>query len=143
MVGFCFVLFFFRITFDQQTSGELFWFHRCQKIECKLFPILLLAKSTGQICIFSIKIKITKYSSSLQTQILLTVLMFCIYCQQLKRNVPVYLAASWRASPCVYRSFKSEPVPNVTTDGLVCAPLQTFTEEEMMLKDMGTYFLCG
>uniref|UniRef100_A0A8C9F887 Short/branched chain specific acyl-CoA dehydrogenase, mitochondrial n=1 Tax=Pavo cristatus TaxID=9049 RepID=A0A8C9F887_PAVCR len=62
--------------------------------------------------------------------------MFCIYCQQLKRNVPAFLAASWRASPCVCRSFKSELKPNVTTDGLVCAPLQTFTEEETMLKDM-------
>uniref|UniRef100_G1NGE8 Short/branched chain specific acyl-CoA dehydrogenase, mitochondrial n=1 Tax=Meleagris gallopavo TaxID=9103 RepID=G1NGE8_MELGA len=54
----------------------------------------------------------------------------------LKRNVPAYLAASWRASQCVYRSSKSELMPNVTTEGLVCAPLQTFTEEETMLKNM-------
>lgn len=76
-------------------------------------------------------------------QTLLTVLMFCICFQQLKRNIPAYLAASWRASPCVFRSSKSELAPKLDSDGVVYAPLQTFTEEETMLKNMGTYFLWG
>ncbi|NXW24533.1 ACDSB protein, partial [Circaetus pectoralis] len=71
--------------------------------------------------------------------ILLTVCMFCICCQQLKRNMPAYLAP-WRASPCVFRSSKSELMPNLASDGVVCAPLQTFTEEETMLKNMVTKF---
>ncbi|NXC75788.1 ACDSB protein, partial [Anhinga anhinga] len=71
---------------------------------------------------------------------LVTVCMFCVYyCQQLRRNLPVYLAP-WRASPCVFRSSKSELLPNLASDGVVCAPLQTFTEEEMMLKNMVTKF---
>ncbi|XP_010580301.1 PREDICTED: short/branched chain specific acyl-CoA dehydrogenase, mitochondrial isoform X2 [Haliaeetus leucocephalus] len=53
--------------------------------------------------------------------------------------MPAYLAP-WRASPCVFRSSKSELMPNLASDGVVCAPLQTFTEEETMLKNMVTKF---
>ncbi|NXY36901.1 ACDSB protein, partial [Pomatorhinus ruficollis] len=59
--------------------------------------------------------------------------------QQLRRHMPAQLAP-WRVSPCVFRSSKSELKPNVGSDGLVCGPLQTFTEEEAMLKDMVTKF---
>ncbi|XP_068054381.1 short/branched chain specific acyl-CoA dehydrogenase, mitochondrial isoform X1 [Anomalospiza imberbis] len=59
--------------------------------------------------------------------------------KQLRRHMPAHLAP-WRVSPCVFRSSKSELKPNVASDGLVCAPLQTFTEEEAMLKDMVTKF---
>ncbi|XP_064320410.1 short/branched chain specific acyl-CoA dehydrogenase, mitochondrial isoform X2 [Phalacrocorax carbo] len=60
-------------------------------------------------------------------------------CGKLKRNLPAYLAP-WRSSPCVFRSSKSELLPNLASDGVVCAPLQTFTEEESMLKNMVTKF---
>ncbi|NXQ40578.1 ACDSB protein, partial [Catharus fuscescens] len=59
--------------------------------------------------------------------------------QQLRRHMPAHLAP-WRISPRVFRSSKSELKPNLASDGLVCAPLQTFTEEEAMLKDMVTKF---
>ncbi|NXQ69964.1 ACDSB protein, partial [Quiscalus mexicanus] len=59
--------------------------------------------------------------------------------QQLRRHMPAHLAP-WRVSPCAFRSSKSELKPNVASDGLACAPLQTFTEEEAMLKDMVTKF---
>lgn len=72
----------------------------------------------------------------------LTVCMFCICCQQLRRHMPAHLAP-WRVSPRVFRSSKSELKPNLASDGLVCAPLQTFTEEEAMLKDMGSCYLCS
>nr|XP_025973920.1 short/branched chain specific acyl-CoA dehydrogenase, mitochondrial isoform X2 [Dromaius novaehollandiae] len=49
--------------------------------------------------------------------------------------MPAYFA-SWKASPCVFRSSKSGLMPNLASDGVVCAPLQTFTEEETMLKNM-------
>ncbi|XP_014163911.1 short/branched chain specific acyl-CoA dehydrogenase, mitochondrial [Geospiza fortis] len=65
--------------------------------------------------------------------------MFCVCCQQLRRHMPAHLAP-WRVSPCAFRSSKSELKPNVASDGLACAPLQTFTEEEAMLKDMVTKF---
>ncbi|NXD23848.1 ACDSB protein, partial [Spelaeornis formosus] len=58
---------------------------------------------------------------------------------QLRRHIPALLAP-WRVSPCVFRSSKSEPKPNLSSDGLVCGPLQTLTEEEAMLKDMVTKF---
>ncbi|KAM9549432.1 short/branched chain specific acyl-CoA dehydrogenase, mitochondrial isoform 3-T3 [Guaruba guarouba] len=60
-------------------------------------------------------------------------------CAKLKRNMPVYLAP-WRASPCAFQSSRSESMPNLASDGVVCAPLQTFTEEETMLKNMVTKF---
>lgn len=53
--------------------------------------------------------------------------------------MPAHLAP-WRVSPCVFRSSKSELKANLASDGVVCAPLQTFTEEEAMLKDMVTKF---
>ncbi|XP_067996559.1 short/branched chain specific acyl-CoA dehydrogenase, mitochondrial isoform X3 [Melanerpes formicivorus] len=59
--------------------------------------------------------------------------------KQLQRNAPAYLAP-WRASPRAFRSSKSELRPNPASDGAVCAPLQTFTEEETMLKNMVTKF---
>ncbi|XP_074401451.1 short/branched chain specific acyl-CoA dehydrogenase, mitochondrial isoform X1 [Zonotrichia albicollis] len=59
--------------------------------------------------------------------------------KQLRRQIPAHLAP-WRVSPCAFRSSKSELKPNVASDGLACAPLQTFTEEEAMLKDMVTKF---
>ncbi|XP_063261212.1 short/branched chain specific acyl-CoA dehydrogenase, mitochondrial isoform X1 [Prinia subflava] len=59
--------------------------------------------------------------------------------KQLRRHMPAHLAP-WRVSPCVFSSSKSELKPNLASDGLVCAPLQTFTEEEAMLKDMVTKF---
>ncbi|NWZ94146.1 ACDSB protein, partial [Nesospiza acunhae] len=59
--------------------------------------------------------------------------------QQLRRHMPAHLAP-WRVFPCAFRSSKSELKPNVASDGLACAPLQTFTEEEAMLKDMVTKF---
>uniref|UniRef100_A0A8C5J971 Short/branched chain specific acyl-CoA dehydrogenase, mitochondrial n=1 Tax=Junco hyemalis TaxID=40217 RepID=A0A8C5J971_JUNHY len=59
--------------------------------------------------------------------------------KQLRRHMPAHLAP-WRVSPCAFRSSKSELKPNVASDGLACAPLQTFTEEEAMLKDMVTKF---
>ncbi|XP_053163264.1 short/branched chain specific acyl-CoA dehydrogenase, mitochondrial isoform X2 [Hemicordylus capensis] len=40
------------------------------------------------------------------------------------------------SQPCVFKSSKSEALLNLTKDGITCAPLQTFTEEEMMLKEM-------
>ncbi|KAM4774424.1 short/branched chain specific acyl-CoA dehydrogenase, mitochondrial isoform 2-T2 [Cyanocitta cristata] len=60
-------------------------------------------------------------------------------CAKLRRHTPAYLAP-WRVSPCVFRSSKSELKPNLASDGLACAPLQMFTEEEAMLKDMVTKF---
>ncbi|NWS00498.1 ACDSB protein, partial [Motacilla alba] len=59
--------------------------------------------------------------------------------QQLRRHMPARLAP-WRVSACAFSSSKSEPKPNVASDGLACAPLQMFTEEEAMLKDMVTKF---
>ncbi|XP_010223754.1 PREDICTED: short/branched chain specific acyl-CoA dehydrogenase, mitochondrial [Tinamus guttatus] len=43
---------------------------------------------------------------------------------------------SWKASPCVFASSKSGLRPNLASEGVVRAPLQTFTEEEIMLKNM-------
>ncbi|XP_039410008.1 short/branched chain specific acyl-CoA dehydrogenase, mitochondrial isoform X1 [Corvus cornix cornix] len=60
-------------------------------------------------------------------------------CAKLRRHIPAYLAP-WRVSPRVFRSSKSELKPNLASDGLACAPLQMFTEEEAMLKDMVTKF---
>ncbi|XP_037996633.1 short/branched chain specific acyl-CoA dehydrogenase, mitochondrial isoform X1 [Motacilla alba alba] len=59
--------------------------------------------------------------------------------KQLRRHMPARLAP-WRVSACAFSSSKSEPKPNVAGDGLACAPLQMFTEEEAMLKDMVTKF---
>ncbi|KAJ7325284.1 hypothetical protein JRQ81_018304 [Phrynocephalus forsythii] len=43
---------------------------------------------------------------------------------------------SWMTHPCVFKSSKPEALPNLAKDGLTCAPLQTFTEEELMIKEM-------
>ncbi|KAM6186685.1 short/branched chain specific acyl-CoA dehydrogenase, mitochondrial [Rhynchocyon petersi] len=50
----------------------------------------------------------------------------------LTRTLPAGLS-SWK-TPRVFRSSQSEALA-LTPDGLSCAPLQTFTEEELMMKD--------
>lgn len=39
--------------------------------------------------------------------------------------------------PCVFKSSRSEALPNLADNEVIFAPLQTFTEEELMLKEMG------
>uniref|UniRef100_A0A8C8SIN3 Short/branched chain specific acyl-CoA dehydrogenase, mitochondrial n=1 Tax=Pelusios castaneus TaxID=367368 RepID=A0A8C8SIN3_9SAUR len=56
-------------------------------------------------------------------------------CAKLRRYMPTYLA-SWNAPLRVFRSSKSEAMGNLLSDGLVYAPLDTITEEEMMMKEM-------
>ncbi|XP_053892256.1 short/branched chain specific acyl-CoA dehydrogenase, mitochondrial [Malaclemys terrapin pileata] len=56
-------------------------------------------------------------------------------CAKLRRNMPIYLA-SWKAPPSVFKSSKSEAMVNPTNEGVVCAPLDTLTEEEIMMKEM-------
>ncbi|XP_027625904.1 short/branched chain specific acyl-CoA dehydrogenase, mitochondrial isoform X1 [Tupaia chinensis] len=51
----------------------------------------------------------------------------------LRRNFPTCLT-SWKLLPHVLRSSHSEALLNITTNGLPFAPLQTFTDEEMMIK---------
>ncbi|NWR41367.1 ACDSB protein, partial [Regulus satrapa] len=70
---------------------------------------------------------------------ILTASVLCVCCQQLRGHVPARWAP-WRLSPCAFSSSKSELKPNPGSDGLVCAPLQMFTEEEAMLKDMVAKF---
>uniref|UniRef100_F7E7F0 Short/branched chain specific acyl-CoA dehydrogenase, mitochondrial n=2 Tax=Ornithorhynchus anatinus TaxID=9258 RepID=F7E7F0_ORNAN len=43
--------------------------------------------------------------------------------------------SSWKA-PRVYKSSQTEAIPNMANSGIMNAPLQTFTEEEMMIKTM-------
>ncbi|KAK2490857.1 hypothetical protein MC885_017883 [Smutsia gigantea] len=51
----------------------------------------------------------------------------------LRRNVLTCLS-SWKTPPCVLKSSQSEALLSETNNGLLCAPLQTFTKEEMMIK---------
>ncbi|XP_019570494.2 short/branched chain specific acyl-CoA dehydrogenase, mitochondrial [Rhinolophus sinicus] len=51
----------------------------------------------------------------------------------LRRNFPTCLS-SWKTPPRVLHSSQSEALLSITNDGLPCAPLQTFTDEEMMIK---------
>ncbi|XP_012579300.1 PREDICTED: short/branched chain specific acyl-CoA dehydrogenase, mitochondrial [Condylura cristata] len=51
----------------------------------------------------------------------------------LRRSVPTCLS-SWHSPPRVLRSSQPEAVLSVTSNGLPCAPLQTFTEEELMIQ---------
>ncbi|XP_057590521.1 short/branched chain specific acyl-CoA dehydrogenase, mitochondrial isoform X1 [Hippopotamus amphibius kiboko] len=51
----------------------------------------------------------------------------------LRRNFPTCLS-SWKNPPRVLKSSQAE-AELVTNNGLLCAPLQTFTEEEMMVKN--------
>uniref|UniRef100_A0A8C4MA73 Short/branched chain specific acyl-CoA dehydrogenase, mitochondrial n=1 Tax=Equus asinus TaxID=9793 RepID=A0A8C4MA73_EQUAS len=53
--------------------------------------------------------------------------------QKLRRNFLTCLS-SWKAPPRIPRSSQSEALLNIANNGLPYAPLQTFTEEEMMLK---------
>lgn len=43
----------------------------------------------------------------------------------------------WMTHSCLSKSFKSEALPHIVKEGLTCAPLQTFTEEELMIKESG------
>ncbi|XP_070487932.1 short/branched chain specific acyl-CoA dehydrogenase, mitochondrial isoform X4 [Equus przewalskii] len=52
---------------------------------------------------------------------------------KLRRNFLTCLS-SWKAPPRIPRSSQSEALLNIANNGLPYAPLQTFTEEEMMLK---------
>nr|XP_020664404.1 short/branched chain specific acyl-CoA dehydrogenase, mitochondrial [Pogona vitticeps] len=54
---------------------------------------------------------------------------------RLRWNVTPY-RNSWMASPCVFKSSKPEALQNLAKDGLTYAPLQTFMEEELMIKEM-------
>ncbi|XP_004474651.2 short/branched chain specific acyl-CoA dehydrogenase, mitochondrial [Dasypus novemcinctus] len=51
----------------------------------------------------------------------------------LRRSFPTCLS-SWKIPPRVLKSFQAGAILNIANDGLLCAPLQTFTEEEMMIK---------
>lgn len=51
----------------------------------------------------------------------------------LRRNFPTCLS-SWKAPPRVLKSSQSEALLDLASNGLPCAPLQTFTDEEVMIK---------
>ncbi|XP_002722640.3 short/branched chain specific acyl-CoA dehydrogenase, mitochondrial isoform X2 [Oryctolagus cuniculus] len=51
----------------------------------------------------------------------------------LRRNFPSCLS-SWKIPPRVLKSSQSEALLDTTNNGLPFAPLQTFTDEEMMIK---------
>ncbi|XP_064229829.1 short/branched chain specific acyl-CoA dehydrogenase, mitochondrial isoform X2 [Aotus nancymaae] len=51
----------------------------------------------------------------------------------LRRNFPTCLS-SWKIPPHVPKSSGSEAVLNITNNGVPFVPLQTFTDEEMMIK---------
>lgn len=51
----------------------------------------------------------------------------------LRRNFPTYLS-SWKIPPHVSKSSQSEALLDITNNGLHLAPLQTLTDEEMMIK---------
>ncbi|NXX93116.1 ACDSB protein, partial [Centropus bengalensis] len=59
--------------------------------------------------------------------------------QQLRRHLPACCLPR-RASLPAFRSCASEAVPSPGSDGVARAPLQTFTEEEAMLKSMVAKF---
>ncbi|KAF6107285.1 acyl-CoA dehydrogenase short/branched chain [Phyllostomus discolor] len=52
----------------------------------------------------------------------------------LRRNFPTCLC-SWKTPPRALKSSQPEALPSITSEGLPCAPLQTFTDEEMMIKN--------
>uniref|UniRef100_A0A8D0HIA6 Short/branched chain specific acyl-CoA dehydrogenase, mitochondrial n=1 Tax=Sphenodon punctatus TaxID=8508 RepID=A0A8D0HIA6_SPHPU len=56
-------------------------------------------------------------------------------CGKLRRSLPTR-PVLWKASPCVFKSSKSEALSDPVNDGVVCAPLQTFKEQETMMKEM-------
>uniref|UniRef100_A0A2K5QI82 Short/branched chain specific acyl-CoA dehydrogenase, mitochondrial n=2 Tax=Cebus imitator TaxID=2715852 RepID=A0A2K5QI82_CEBIM len=51
----------------------------------------------------------------------------------LRRNFPTCLS-SWKIPPHVPKSSGPEPLLNITNNGVPFVPLQTFTDEEMMIK---------
>ncbi|XP_032137809.1 short/branched chain specific acyl-CoA dehydrogenase, mitochondrial isoform X2 [Sapajus apella] len=51
----------------------------------------------------------------------------------LRRNFPTCLS-SWKIPPHVPKSSGPEPLLNITNNGVAFVPLQTFTDEEMMIK---------
>ncbi|XP_007935006.2 short/branched chain specific acyl-CoA dehydrogenase, mitochondrial [Orycteropus afer afer] len=53
----------------------------------------------------------------------------------LTRNFPTCLS-SWKSPPHLFRSSKSQAVFNTANNGSHYAPLQTFTEEELMIKNI-------
>ncbi|XP_068955257.1 short/branched chain specific acyl-CoA dehydrogenase, mitochondrial isoform X2 [Petaurus breviceps papuanus] len=53
----------------------------------------------------------------------------------LRRNSLTCLS-SWKTPPCFLKSSRSEALYNKSNNGVTFAPLQTFTEEEMMIKNM-------
>ncbi|XP_072480900.1 short/branched chain specific acyl-CoA dehydrogenase, mitochondrial isoform X2 [Notamacropus eugenii] len=53
----------------------------------------------------------------------------------LRRNFLTCLS-SWKTPPCFLKSTHSEALYNISNNGVTFAPLQTFTEEEMMIKNM-------
>nr|XP_028585851.1 short/branched chain specific acyl-CoA dehydrogenase, mitochondrial [Podarcis muralis] len=56
-------------------------------------------------------------------------------CGKLRWNMPPFINSCMR-QPSFFKSSKSEALPNLTSEGVTCAPLQTFTEEEIMIKEM-------
>ncbi|XP_053773818.1 short/branched chain specific acyl-CoA dehydrogenase, mitochondrial isoform X1 [Desmodus rotundus] len=52
----------------------------------------------------------------------------------LRRNFPTCLC-SWKTPPRALKSSQPEALLSVTSEGLPCAPLQTLTDEEMMIKN--------
>ncbi|XP_059254734.1 short/branched chain specific acyl-CoA dehydrogenase, mitochondrial isoform X2 [Mustela nigripes] len=52
----------------------------------------------------------------------------------LRRNFPTCLS-SWKTPPHVLKSSQSEALLSTINPGLFCAPLQMFTDEEIMIKD--------
>nr|XP_045217643.1 short/branched chain specific acyl-CoA dehydrogenase, mitochondrial isoform X3 [Macaca fascicularis] len=53
--------------------------------------------------------------------------------EKLRRNFPTCLS-SWKIPPHVSKSSQSEALLDITNNGLHLAPLQTLTDEEMMIK---------
>ncbi|XP_007420845.1 short/branched chain specific acyl-CoA dehydrogenase, mitochondrial isoform X1 [Python bivittatus] len=49
-------------------------------------------------------------------------------------NMPLCIN-HWMTHSCLFKSFKSKASPHIVKEGLTCAPLQTFTEEELMIKE--------
>ncbi|XP_034886537.1 short/branched chain specific acyl-CoA dehydrogenase, mitochondrial isoform X1 [Mirounga leonina] len=57
----------------------------------------------------------------------------------LRRNFPTCLS-SWKTPPRVLKSSQSAALLGITNPGLSCAPLQMFTDEEMMIKNIVNRF---
>lgn len=55
---------------------------------------------------------------------------------KLRRNFPACLS-SWKSPPRALKSSQPEALLGVTNHALPFAPLQTLTDEEMMMKETG------